>query len=122
MGEENKPPEWPGADAHQGGRKDCFPRQRWNQDNNSGKFRGKTKEIEYDMFDNTGPHDAAQFNKSLKNIADYLQLNNGNDVSKAVRNMSPVIIAIPPMPVSKPDPKNTSGTALLNVAEVDLYL
>jgi hypothetical protein len=122
MGEENKPPEWPGADARQGGRKDRRPRQRWNQGNNSGKFRGKTKEIEYDTFNNTGPQDAAQFNKSLKNIPDYLQLNHGNDVSEAVRNMSPVIIAIPPVPVGKSDPKDTSGTTLLPVAEVDLYL
>jgi hypothetical protein len=103
MGEENKPPERPGANACQGGRKDCRPCQRWNQGNNSGKFRGKTKEIKYDMFDNTGPHDAALFNKSLENIADYIQLNLGNDVSEAVQNMSPVIIAFPPVPVGKPD-------------------
>ena len=30
--------------------------------NQTGKFKGKTKEIAYDTFDNTGPHNAALFN------------------------------------------------------------
>ena len=60
------------------------------------KFKGKIKEIADDIFDNTGPNDAALFNKSLRNIADYLQLTLGNDVSKAVRNMAPITIVIPP--------------------------
>ena len=62
------------------------PCHRWSQ-GTSGKIRGKTKKIEYDTFNNTGPHDAAQINKSENNIADYLQLNHGNDVAKAVWNL-----------------------------------
>jgi hypothetical protein len=86
----------------------------------SGKFKGKTKEIEFDIFDNTGPHDAAQFNKSLKNITDYHQLNHGNDVSEAVQNFTPVTITVPPTPSGKPDPNDASK--ILPITEVDLYL
>ena len=85
-----------------------------------GKFKGKTKEIEQDTFDNTSQHDAAQFNKSLKNIADYLQLNHGNDVSEAVRNLTPVNIAIPRQPMGAINPSD--ATKRLPVTEVDLYL
>ncbi len=89
------------------GRNRRHHRQRWTNNNNpTGKFKGKTKEIKNDTFDNTGPHTAALFNKSLKNIADYLQLHHGNDVSKAVRNMAPVTIIIPPKPTSPPDQTN----------------
>ncbi len=65
----------------------CRHCQHWNQGNQSGKFKGKTKEIKFDTFNNTGLHDAAQFSKFLKNIANHLQLIHGNDVSEAVRNM-----------------------------------
>jgi hypothetical protein len=109
-------------DARPGGRNDRHPRHRWNQGHQSGKFKGKTKKIKFNNFDNTGPHDATQFNKSLKNIADYLQLNHGNDVSEAVCNMTTVHIAIPLMPVGKIDPNDASGTTHLPVTDVDLYL
>ncbi len=112
----------PEACQGQGGCKDLLPPHRWNQRNQQGKFKGKTKEIEYNTFDNTGPHDAAQFNKSLKNIADYLQLNHGNDVSEAIRNMTPVTIPIPPIPTGPPNPSDPSGIRCLPITEVDLYL
>jgi hypothetical protein len=99
MGEESKPhnnvPGEGNASACQGGGRNRHPPHRWNQ-GLSGKFKGKTKKIEFDTFDNTGPHDAAQFNKSLKNIANYLHLNHGNNVSKAVQNLTPVTIRVPP--------------------------
>ena len=126
MGEENKPRINESgdnkADARQGKRYDNRRnRHRWNQgQQQGGKFKGKTKEIEQDTFDNTGQHDAAQFNKSLKNIADYLQLNHGNDVSEAVRNLTPVNIAIPRQPMGAIDPSD--ATKRLPVTEVDLYL
>jgi hypothetical protein len=129
MGDENKPrvSASPGevktkGCQGQGGRYDCRPRHRWNQGNQQGKFKGKTKEIEYNTFNNTGPHDAAQFNKSLKNIADYLQLNHDNDVLEAVRNMTPVLISIPPVPMRLPDSSDASGVKRLPITEVDLYL
>jgi hypothetical protein len=123
MGEESKPcnntPGEVNAKAHQGGGRNRHPYHCWNQ-GSSGKFKGKTKEIEFDTFDNTGPHDAVQFNKSLKNIANYLQLNHGNDVFEAVQNLTPVTITVPPIPTPKPDPDDASK--ILPVTEVDLYL
>ena len=116
MGEENKPQiHAPGdnnkADARRGGRNDRRNRQRWSQGNQpGGKFKGKTKEIEFDTFDNTGQHDAAQFNKSLKNIADYLQLIHGNDVSEAVQNLTQVIIDIPPLQFVRLIPRIPRGS------------
>ena len=126
MGEENKPrindSGDNNADARQGKRYDNRRnRHQWNQgQQQGGKFKGKTKEIEHDTFDNTGQHDPAQFNKSLKNIADYLQLNHGNDVSEAVHNLTPVDIPIPRQPVGAINPND--DTKRLPVTEVDLYL
>jgi hypothetical protein len=92
------------------------PRQCWNQGAHHGgrKFKGKTKEIKADTFNTTSPHDAAIFKKSLKNIADYLQLNHGNDVSKAVRNMTPANIILPDIPNPSPTPisRGTSSPSL----------
>ncbi len=105
-----------------GGGHCCNPHQRWNQGahHGSGKFKGKTKEIEADVFENTGPHDEATFNKSLKNIANYLQLNHGNNVSKAVCNTTPANIILPDIPQPKPDP--TKPGKLIPVSEIDTYL
>jgi hypothetical protein len=113
-----------GADRRRHGRR--FNRNRHQPNNNNaatphgGKFRGKIKDIADDVFDNTGQNDAALFNKSLKNIADYLQLSLGNDVSEAVRNMAPITITIPPPPQGAPDPND--ATRRLPISEVDLYL
>jgi hypothetical protein len=81
MKDENEPAAQGQATPNQDGRNQRQGRnrrhncQRWNYNNTSGgKFWGKTKEIKNDTFDNTGPHDAALFNKSLKNIANYFQL------------------------------------------------
>jgi hypothetical protein len=60
------------------------------------------------------------FNKSLKNVADYLQLNHGNDVSEAVCNMLPVVITIPYQPTGKTDPMDSTKT--LPVTDVDLHI
>jgi hypothetical protein len=106
---------------HSGGRNQC-PCQHWNQGHQSGKFRGETKEIKFGIFNNTGPHNAAQFNKSLKNIADHLQLTHCNDVSKAIRNMSPIIITVPPTPQGTKDPANPMGKTILPITDDNLYL
>jgi hypothetical protein len=107
------------AEARQGGGRNRHPCHRWNQ-GLSGKFKGKTKKIEFDTFDSTGPHDAAQFNKSLKNITNYLQLNHGNDIFEAVRNLTLVTIMVTLTPTGKPDPDD--GSKILPVREFDLYL
>jgi hypothetical protein len=85
-----------------------------------GKFKGKIKDINIGVFDNTGLNDAANFNRSLKNIANYLQLQLGNDVSEAIRNMTPVPITIPPEPSGQPDPNNPNAT--LPVMDIEFYL
>jgi hypothetical protein len=83
-----------------------------------GKIEGKTPEIKNDIFDNTGPHDAANFHRSLKNIANYLQLMHRNDVSEAIRNLTPITITLPPLP-----PTVDPGTGqLLPVFEIETYL
>ncbi len=103
---------------HRGGRNSQHPHQHWNKGHLSGKFRGKTKEIESNTFDNTRPHNAAQFNESLKIIANHLQLIHGNDVSKAVQNMSPIIIKIPPTLQGAKDSANLTGKTILPVTEI----
>ncbi len=93
------------------------PRQRWNH---AGKTLRKTKEIANDIFDNTGPHDAATFNKLLKNIVDYLQLQHGSDVSEAVRTMMPTTITIPATPTPQPDPTNPGN--VIPVSKINTYI
>ncbi len=102
------------------GRNCRHPCHQWTKNNNPAKFRGKIKEIENDTFNNTGPHDAALFNKSLKNIVNYLQLNHGNDVSEAVWNMALVTIMIPPKPTAPPNPKDITKTLIVN--DMDMHI
>ena len=67
-----------------GGRRGGHNRQRWNNNvaiGSAGKFKGKTPGIEHDIFDNTGVHDAANFHRSLKHIADHLS-NSNHDTSR----------------------------------------
>jgi hypothetical protein len=59
MGEDNKdirprliaPGDGTAGACHGGGKYHHCPRQYWNQSNQSGKFKGKTKEIEFVTFD-----------------------------------------------------------------------
>ena len=74
------------------------------------KFKGKTPELKRDIFDNTGSHDAANFHKVVKNIADYLQLKHGHDISKAVCSLT-----LPP-DSEIPDPRTTT------LSGIDEYL
>ncbi len=69
----------------------------------SSKFVSRNKGIEHDIFDNTGNNDAAQFNKSLIQIADDLleKLDHGRDVSDAVHNMTEAKIDIPRAYIAK---------------------
>ncbi len=127
MKEENEPAPRAQGTPNQEVRNDCpgrncrHHRQCWTNNNNlTSKFKGKTKEIENDTFNNTGPHDAALFNKSLKNIANYLQLHHGNNVSEAVRNKAPVTIIISPKPIGPPDP--TDITKTLPVNDMDIHI
>ena len=94
-----------GQQHRRGGRRQH--RNRWNNSGGgaSPKNVGKTPGLENDIFDNTGAHDAATFHRTLKQIADYIQLNYGNEVSEAIRTMTPLIIDIPPVP-QDPDPSN----------------
>ena len=108
-----------------GGRRGGQNRQRWNNNaaiGSAGKFKGKTPGIEHDIFDNTGYHDAANFHRSLKHIADHLQLTCGNELCEAIRTMTPVFINIPPVPTGKPDPNDSTGTTFLPVDDITIYL
>ncbi len=97
-------------------------RNRWNSPGGgaSTKNVGKTPGLEYDIFSNTGAHNAAMFHRSLKQIADYIQLNYGNEVSEAIRTMTPVIINIPAVPQDKQDP--TDPSKIIKVSDIDIYL
>ena len=94
MGEEhndkkNNPPTPPAGEPNKGhgghrGGQNC---QQWNNNSaigSTGKFKGKTPGIEYDILGNTGVHDAANFHRYLKHIADHLQLACDNEVCKAI--------------------------------------
>ena len=87
-------------------------RRHYNTPTSSGKFVSRNKGIEHDIFDNTGSNDAAQFNKSLVQIADYLleKLGHGRDVSEAIRNMTEANIDIPSPPQGLPDPNDSTKT------------
>jgi hypothetical protein len=121
MGEDKKkevkPSPIPNQPGQQGGRN-----HRWTKRGSSGSgqttFKGKTKEIEEDIFDIGGTHDAALFSSSLKNISDHIQLKLLSDVSVSVRNMTLLDIDIPPTP--KPT-VNAAGNQV-PVTDVDFYL
>ncbi len=113
------PPTTPGQQNHPGGRRQH--RNRWNNPGGGASPRniGKTPGLENDIFDNTGAHDAAMFHRSLKQIADYIQLNYGNQVSEAIQTMTPVIIDIPDVPQDKQDPDDP--TNIIKVTNIDIY-
>ena len=108
-----------------GGRRGGQNRQRWNNNSaigSTGKFKGKTPGIEHDIFDNTGFHDAANFHRSLKHIADHLQLTCSNKVCEAICTMTPVVINIPPVPKRVKDPNDSTGQTILPVDDITIYL
>jgi hypothetical protein len=86
----------------------------------SNKFKSKLKELEDNTFDNTGPNDAANFYRLFKNIANYLQLQHGANVSKAVQKMSAITITIPAVPQPKLDP-TTKTTIPVTLIEEYLW-
>jgi hypothetical protein len=83
MGEENNnkknaAPTPPAGEPNKGrgGRCGNQNHQCWNNNSaigSTGRFnKGKTPGIEHDIFGNTGVHDATNFHRSLKHIADHL--------------------------------------------------
>ena len=113
-------PPTPGQQHHCGGRRQH--QNRWHHPGGgaSPKNIGKTPGLKNDIFDNTGAHDAAMFHHSLKQIADYIQLNYGNEVSEAIQTMTPVIINIPAVPQDKQDLDDPSN--IIKVTDIDFYL
>jgi hypothetical protein len=122
----NKKPDIPHSPAPHGQQNHCGGRRQhcncWNGPGGgaSPKNVGKTPGLENDIFDNTGAHDAAIIHRSLKQIADYIQLNYGNEVSEAIRTMTLVIINIPTVPQDKQDPADPSK--IIKVSKIDIYL
>jgi hypothetical protein len=84
-------------------------------------LRAKHRPVENDIFDSTGPHDAANFHRLLKHIADHLQLIHGNDLSEVIWTIMPIYITIPPAPIPQPDPNNAKGPPF-PVSEIDTHL
>ena len=85
----------------------------------TGKFKSKLKELEDNTFDKTGPNDAANFHRSLKNIANYLQIQHGANVSEAVRKMYAITITYPSVPQPKEDPITKTT---ISVTPIEEYL
>ena len=59
------------------------------------------------------------FNKSLKNITNYLQLELGNNISEAVRNMIHTTITIPAAPTPTPDHKDPK--VIIPPSNIDIF-
>ena len=113
-------PMTPGQQNPRGGchqHQNCWNNHGWGT---SPKNIGKTPGLKNDIFDNTGAHDVTIFHRSLKQIADYIQLYYGNEVSEAIRTMTPVIIDIPAVPQDKQDPDDPSN--IIKVTDIDIYL
>jgi hypothetical protein len=60
------------------------------------------------------------FHRSLKQIANYIQLNYGNEVSETIQTMSPMIIDIPAIPKDRQDPDDPN--TIINFTNIDIYL
>ena len=78
------PPKNVGQKNRRGGRRQH--QNRWNNPRGGLSTNNliKTADLENDILDNTGAHDAAMFHCSLKQIANYIQLNYGKEVSEAI--------------------------------------
>jgi hypothetical protein len=81
---EVKPSLTPNQHGQQGNRNRRWTKRGDGGGHGSATFKGKTKEIEDDIFDLGGAHDPALFSQSLKNISDHIQLKLSSNVSKAV--------------------------------------
>ena len=116
------PPTNLGQQNRRGGR--CEHQNCWNNPGGGGgatpKNIGKTTGLENNILDNTGTHDAAMLHRSLKQIADYIQLNYGNEDSEVIRTMTPVIIDIPAVPQDRQDPDDPNN--IIKVTNIDIYL
>jgi hypothetical protein len=103
-------------------------RNRWNntagaggsagQANNSAKFPTRNKELpENAVFDNTGQVDAANFQRSLKAMANYLHTTYSAEVSTAILTMQDVTIIVEEEPVLKKDPTTNQPIPLTSWEE-----
>ena len=89
-----------GAAARRGGgRKN---RQRWNNAQGGGathaistKFPTRSKDLpEHVVFENTGQVDAANFQRALKGMANFLHTTYSAEVGDAILKMQPVVITV----------------------------
>ena len=86
---------------------------RWNNAAGAGgspgqaaaKYPTRNKELPENLvFDNTGHNDAANFQRSLKGLANYLHTTYSAEVAKAVLKMQAVSIKVDDQPPIKTDP------------------
>lgn len=88
-----------------GGRRNC---NRWNNTTGgrgnqhlSAKFPTRSKELpDHVVFDNTGQVDAANFQRALKGMANFLHTTYSAEVANAILKMQPVIINVEESPPS----------------------
>jgi hypothetical protein len=106
--------------ANEGGQNNCRGGRgrncnRWNnptgrggnagQGNPSAKFPTQSKELpEHVVFDNTGQINAANFQRSLKGMANFLHTTYSAEVSEAILKMQEVVIAIEENPPQRVNP------------------
>ena len=86
---------------------------RWNNAVGAGgspgqaaaKYPTHNKELPENLvFDNTGHNDAANFQRSLKGLANYLHTTYSAEVAEAVLKMQAVLIKVDDQPPIKTDP------------------
>ncbi len=86
-------------------------RHRWNNTHGSGatgtptaKFSTRSKDLpDHVVFDNTGQVDAANFQRALKGMANFLHTTYSAEVGDAILKMQPVIIAVEDSPPQRVD-------------------
>ena len=103
-------------------------RNRWNnaagsggsagQGNTSAKFPTRNKELpENAVFDNTGQVDAANFQRSLKAMANYLHTTYSAEVSTAILIIQDVTITVEEEPFLRMDPATNQPIPLTSWEE-----
>jgi hypothetical protein len=99
MGEERKP-KVEGASPTR-----CFRGQRPNQRESRKEFKSKVVGLEQHTFDVAGAKSAAQFTRSLEEIADYVQreyTKGGGTIGSAIRDLQTPALVLPAEPTGTP--------------------
>jgi len=100
--------------------------RRWNNANGAGGSPGQAtakyptcnKELPENLvFDNTGQNDAANFQRTLKGMANFLHTTYSAEVSEAILKMQAVTITVADLPPLKTDPTTNQPLLLASWEE-----